>query len=117
MSSLSSKSTRTPIKKRRSKPRRGPMRDAKYRKWIIETQRCEMSYLGGCVYPIDLAHTRNNGMRSKGPDSSCVPLCRRHHQEYDTNRRLFEEKYSVNLEAAAAKHYAEYLAQSSSTKR
>jgi hypothetical protein len=47
-------------------------------------------------------------MRSKGPDSSCVPLCRKHHDEYDAGRKAFEKKYGVSMKALAAEHYARY---------
>lgn len=104
-----------PLKEVRSKARRGPMRDPKYRRWC-STQQCVIvleftvpeleKYIG---LPIDPAHTQNNGMRSKGPDSSCVPLCRKHHQEYDAGRVAFEKKYGVDMKREAAEHYARYL--------
>lgn len=66
--------------------------------------------------PIDPAHTVNNGMKSKGPDSSCIPLCRHHHDEMDgrlstaiTTKEQFAAKYEIDLEREAATHYALYL--------
>jgi hypothetical protein len=90
------KRSQKPIVKRRAKPRRGPMRSPEYRAWL-KTKRC-------CVCPAmssDPAHTENNGMRSKGPDSSCAPLCRQHHEEYDRGRKAFEVKYDVDMKQAA----------------
>lgn len=57
---------------------------------------------------IHAAHTKNNGMGSKGPDLSCAPLCPKHHREYDAGRKAFEKKYGVDMQAIAAelwKHY------------
>ena len=48
-------------------------------------------------------------MRSKGPDSSCAPMCDQHHREYDAGREAFELKYAVNIKAVAAEHYVLYL--------
>ncbi len=64
----------------------------------------------------DPAHTaKTNGMRSKGPDSSCIPLCRFHHQEMDgqlttslSTKAKFAVKYSLDLAAVAAEYYARF---------
>ena len=101
---------RTPVKKRRSKPRRGPLRDPEYRKWL----KYEYCAIGeaygseGCTGVTDPAHTENNGMGSKGPDSSCIPLCRRHHREYDAGRAAFEKKYGLDMKAIAAQLWSQY---------
>ncbi len=87
-----------PIPKRRANPRRGPLRCPAYRAWL-RTLGCMM--LGCGAQFADAAHTLNNGMHSKGPDSSCVPLCRKHHREYDTGRMAFERKYTINMPATA----------------
>jgi len=57
----------------------------------------------------DPAHTANNGMRSKGPDSSCAPLCREHHQEYDAGRKAFEAKYQIGMRAVAAGNWNRFM--------
>lgn len=82
------------------------MRDKKYRQWIsikncVACQRTSMHYC-------EAAHTENNGMSSKGPDSSCAPLCAKHHLEYDAGREAFEKKYNVDMQKVAAEHYARY---------
>lgn len=112
------KAKRTPVRKRRpGPPRRGPMRDLAYRRWIRELI-CIVYGPGrlwenlNCVTaPTDAAHTENNGMSSKGPDSSCVPLCRVHHREYDAGREAFERKYNVNMRQIAARFYDRYQAE------
>jgi len=111
---------RKPITKKRAKARRGPMRDPKYRRWLngracvvgtpFQFPECSAAYQFGRIGS-EAAHTQNNGMRSKGPDSSCVPLCRKHHDEYDFGREAFEKKYCVDMKALAAEHYARYCAQ------
>jgi hypothetical protein len=64
----------------------------------------------------DPAHTLNNGRSSKGPDSSCIPLCRYHHDEMDgrlsirvTTKIQFAAKYGLNLAEESAAHYTQYL--------
>jgi hypothetical protein len=81
---------RKPPQRARRSARRGPARDAKYRAWI-RTQPSVVSGQYGC----EACHTKNNGMRSKGPDSTCVPLTRAEHREYDAGRAAFERKYGV----------------------
>lgn len=67
---------------------------------------------GNCVgVKVDPAHTENNGMSSKGPDSSCGPLCRVHHNEYDAGRAAFEKKYRVDMKAVAADHWKRFCAE------
>lgn len=48
-------------------------------------------------------------MRSKGPDSSCASLCRKHHGEYDSGCEAFERKYGLNMKVIAAMQYMAYL--------
>src|SRR6185369_1856910 len=102
-----------PVCKKRAKPRRGPLRDPGYRRWcsiqwcvvcrILPEEKRESIH-----WPIDPAHTENNGMRSKGRDSSCAPLCRAHHRQYDAGREAFEKTYGVDMKKLAAAHYARY---------
>lgn len=78
----------------RRKPRRGPARSWKYRAWI-RTVPSVVSGRPGC----EACHTKNNGMRSKGSDFTCVPLTRAEHIEYDADRDAFERKYGVSMAA------------------
>lgn len=119
---------RTRVKARRSTPRRvSVLRDQEYMDWLKERQcvACKTSFdvfsvkyqpitAFGCL--IDPAHTVNNGRSSKGPDSSCIPLCRRHHDEMDgrlntaiVTKSQFAAKYGLDLAAEAAAHYALFL--------
>ncbi len=103
-----------PIRRKRTKPRRGPLRDRAYMNWLKERDCCVCAKSAPWVkghrqmgVQIDPAHTENNGMRSKGPDSSCAPLCRfPHHREYDAGRKAFEMKYGVDMKNEAAAHWA-----------
>jgi len=109
------RSARKAIPKKRAKARRGPMRDPKYRQWC-RYHDCVVQPHQDCRYAgdgngSDPAHTQNNGTSSKGPDSSCVPLCRKHHDEYDAGREAFEKKYGVDMKALAAEHYARFCAE------
>lgn len=107
---------RVPFKAK--KPRRVSVnRDPGYRKSLRE-EPCALWMAGktdecdfGPRNTTEAAHTQNNGMSSKGADSSCVPLCRKHHTEYDKDRKGFEKKYGMDLRAIAAEHYQRYLAE------
>ncbi len=107
---------RSPVKRRRQRPRRGPLRDEGYRLFLREHGRCvacgvvDMRGNAWTRGMCDPAHTVNNGMRSKGPDSSCVPLCRRHHGQYDghaklpdgaVGRKAFERFYGLEMQKEA----------------
>ena len=115
--------------RRRSKPRRGPAsipddewRNQEYLTYLRQEGRCvvpgcysHQMYSGGGI--CDPAHTLNGGMRQRGPDASCIPLCRRHHSELDqglqnrnapltlplhlNRREQFEVFYGVDLKAEA----------------
>ena len=102
---------RRPIPKVRRKPRRGPERNKNYRLWC-RRQRCAICVLVK-VFPnmrrAEPAHTARNGMASKGPDSSCVPLCREHHRQYDADRKEFEKFYEVDMRQLAKEHYEKFL--------
>lgn len=112
---------RKPVRRKRSKPRRGPWRSREYRRHIAMEVYCCVGELCGsesCSKFIacnDAAHTQNNGMSSKGPDSSCVPLCRKHHLEYDRGRKAFERKYGLDLQALAKQYFERWLAEGNGT--
>jgi hypothetical protein len=124
----------SPIKRRR-KPRRWPSdipadswRNPEYRRYLREEGRCvvpgcyshQLRFGGGICDP---AHTEKGGMRQRGPDSSCVPMCRSCHDCYDgktplpkhadgtprpRNHAAFEEFYGVDMKAEAAKWWAAF---------
>lgn len=74
----------------RRRPRRGPARNWKYRRWIRSLPSA-VSGRPGC----EASHTQNNGTSSKGSDYSCVPLTHEEHREYDAGRDLFEKRYGL----------------------
>ncbi len=108
-----------PIVRQRAKLRRGPLKDPGYveflhglncvacdRKPPTQAQASDWHALFGDA--IVGAHTANNGMRSKGPDSSRVPLCPGHHGLYDSGRKAFEAEYAIDMKAEAAIHFLAY---------
>ena len=111
------RSTKPIPKRRRGGPRRGPALDPDYVEWLHE-RHCVVN---GCPYRCVGAHTQNNGMRHRGPDSSRVPLCgglgtNMHHEQYDGQCKLpngefgghanFERYYDKDMRREAAIHYA-----------
>lgn len=106
------------VKVFRGKPRRVSVnRDPEYKRWL-RTRWCVIGYqvVGGECEPHagscpDPAHTKSGGKGMKGPDSSCIPLCRKHHDEMDhqIGREAFAKKYALDLEKVAAEHYSRYL--------
>lgn len=112
---------------KRATARRGPERDQSYMDWLKERKcvvclRLKINWwqhvpvLDRAYYAIiDPAHTVNNGRGCKGPDSSCIPLCRMHHDEMDgrlskriTTKEAFAAKYDLDLAKEAAAHWAIY---------
>lgn len=112
-----------PLPVKRAKPRRVSVtRSQDYMDWL-KTQRCvacrkmrrtpleELTTCGA----VDPCHTVNNGGSSKGPDSSCIPLGRKHHREMDghlntriTTKAAFASKYKLDLAAVALEHWNRY---------
>ena len=93
-----------PIPKRRARPRRGPLRDKAYMHWISTLPCCvcfpAITAVLKAADPAntvifqqpfrqsDPAHTERGGAGMKGPDSSCAPMCRQHHDIYDGHAKL-----------------------------
>lgn len=117
--------SRSPVRKKRPGPPRrvSVVRDQKYMDWLKNKPcvACVASGHKADAYAMmprtsDPAHTaKTNGMRSKGSDESCIPLCRFHHQEMDgqlstqvTTKEGFARKYRMDLAAIAADHYSEF---------
>lgn len=70
-----------------------------YRRWISSLgcciDSCPLSERSG----MDAAHTGARGLGQKSSDLATIPLCRRHHQEFDSNPRAFAEKYTLDIPA------------------
>ena len=121
---------RAPVRLERGIRRVSVVRDPGYLDWLKQRP-CVACVKAGLPRPmpgsvciqwprtatIDPAHTVNNGLATKGPDSSCIPLCRHHHDEMDgrlstqvTTKKQFAAKYGLDLAEESAAHYALYLA-------
>ena len=104
--------SRKPIPRKRTKPRRGPLRDPGYLAFLRERCPCIVALgftsrysLGKC----DAAHGPVNGRGSKGPDNEALPLCREHHREqHSIGFRAFQEKHGFEWLREAAAHYTAY---------
>ncbi len=59
-------------------------------------------------YFVDACHTGPHGVSQKACDLTCIPLCRKHHQEYDRNPRQFEKAHRLNVATRVAGFNAEY---------
>ena len=119
------------VNRKRSRPRRGPMRDPAYLCWLRENGKCL-----ACIYvgsfrtggdwtqeekmeaarnyanlPCDPAHGPVNGRGSKRPGPpGAIPLCRSHHDEqHRVGWPAFEARYGFSREKEAAARYAAYL--------
>jgi hypothetical protein len=109
-----------PVNRRRPGPKRkGLIRLPDYRAWLnqqpclacIELRRRALDN-EELPPPLPMfshaSHTENNGLSSKGADTSCVSLCPQHHTEYDRNRITFELKYDLVMKQQAAALYARF---------
>jgi hypothetical protein len=84
---------RLPIRRRKS--RRGPIRLPLYRAWMRQQGCC----VCGSTRQVDSAHIGPHGFWQKAPDTSCVPLCRKHHDElHALGRETFEPKHEICFE-------------------
>lgn len=117
---------RSPVKRKRTKERRGPFRCRAYLDWISAECRCMACAYMNCWADvrserlahspfrvggrkIDPAHGPVNGGSSKGPDDGAIPLCRHHHdQQHALGWPAFEAKYGFSREKEAAAHFAAF---------
>ena len=112
------------MRKRRKGTRRGPAsippeewRNPGYRRFLREDGWCFVCSLlvsRGDPMPLDTecdpAHGPTLGMSMKGPDSGCIPLCRRHHDEQTKiGWPMFERGYGFDRERVSAVWWAAYL--------
>lgn len=116
-----------PRAKRKGVRRVSVLRDPKYLAWLREhicTACLAQSYHRALILAdlrrvsdqgVFACHTMNNGRSSKGPDSSCIPLCREHHDEMDgragtkiTTKAQFAAKYGLDLKKLALDYYAAF---------
>ena len=89
---------RTPVRMRRSRPRRGPDRNPDYLAWIRTLGCVVCSRVSGGSTVVEAAHTNAVGARGMGQktsDFSAIPLCSVHHREArDSYHRLGEQCFA-----------------------
>ena len=51
------------------------------------------------TWSVDPCHTGPHGIGQKSCDLSCIPLCRRHHRDFDANPREFARIHNLNIPA------------------
>ncbi len=99
-----------PAKAKRSTPRRGPERDAKYLAWI-RTLPCAAC---GRHAPSEAAHTGDDGgMSQKASDYSAIPLCPGCHRTgrfayHRLSRAAFERAWAIVCAGVVARLRAEW---------
>lgn len=97
---------RKPIPKKRSKLRRGPVRDPKYLTWLHHKFGCIICD-GGGIYPVlrsrvsvwnpygptEAAHVGARGLSQKCSDRETIPLCARHHRTGSDSHHKLGKKF------------------------
>lgn len=80
---------KTPVKRRRSKPRRSErVSDPVFMAWVRELP-CLLRYTGQCRGRIEADHAGKRPLGRKADDTTCIPLCGRHHRERTDYRGAF----------------------------
>jgi hypothetical protein len=110
--------TRSPIRKKRSKPRRGRVFDKDYVAWI-HTLPCAVSRRSWavCRGPVTAHHVRSFG--SPKNDRHAIPLCQGHHlHDYGPTsierigKARFEEIFALDLVALVNEYLERYQGES-----
>lgn len=82
---------RTPLKRRRSTPRRsGRVRDVEYM-LLVKQLPCvfHASHPAACEGPVEADHAGRRPLGRKANDDTCIPLCRSHHRDRTDARNFF----------------------------
>lgn len=89
---------KTRLNPRRKKPRRGPIRDKEY-KALIRSLPCLLSReprAGDCAGRVDPDHLGKPGevkrAGQQADDTTCVPMCRKHHDDRTNHTGLFADR-------------------------
>lgn len=70
--------------KRATERRTSKVRDRSYKDEVKLLRCCAPGAPSGCRGPIDPSHTdHDHGRGQKGDDTSCVPHCRKHHDDWE----------------------------------
>ncbi len=80
--------TRTAIPRKRSKPRRGPLKDPKYLKFVASLH-CAVC----CAFPVEVAHVGERGLGQKCSDRETIPLCALHHRVSSMSHHSMGKKF------------------------
>lgn len=80
---------RTPIRKRRTKPRRGRVISKPYKAWIASLP-CVVC---GTRKDVEVAHVGARGMSQKCSDFETLPLCVAHHREGPEAHHVLGKKF------------------------
>lgn len=85
---------------------RKPVRDPLYRQFIKRLP-CV-----GCLktWGIDPAHTGPHGLGQKACDLTCIPLCRRCHDAFDSDPRGFADAHGLDIAALIQQFNVFYFA-------
>jgi hypothetical protein len=89
---------------RRRAAHRGPVRNAKYLRFI-KSEPSVVSGRAGC----DPCHTGPHALNQKASDLTCIPLTREEHDEFDKNPRAFAEKHGLDIPALIADFNAQFF--------
>ena len=100
---------RVPVRKKPSRPRRGPERSPEYLAWVRTLGCLVCSRVSGESTVIEAAHTNalgTRGMGQKTSDFSVIPLCAAHHREaresyHRLGERRFAQKHGIDLKELA----------------
>jgi len=91
-----------PVRRKRSRPRRGPERSPEYLAWIRTLGCVVCSRASGESRVIEAAHTNvlgARGMGQKSSDFSAIPLCAVHHRENPDSYHHLGEKMFLHEQA------------------
>jgi hypothetical protein len=72
------------------------MRSPDYLRWI-RSLRCSVSKCK--AHHSDACHSGAHALSVKASDLATIPLCRRHHQEFDASPRRFAARYRIDVAA------------------
>jgi hypothetical protein len=72
-----------------------PVRDPAYRRWIKRFA-CVAC---GSTKLVDPCHTGPHGLNQKSSDLSCIPLCRKCHDQFDADPKGFARLHCLKIPA------------------
>ncbi len=101
--------TRTPIKSKRAKPRRGTLKDPAYLDFIRGHQCCACKMWGASQStPTEAAHVGERGLGQKCSDREAIPLCATHHRTGALAQHVLGKKFWAFHGLDRAKLIAQY---------